>query len=138
LEDFLSGCKHLPSGHRRLDNYNFLFNTSSRGLVFSPVVLWAHGGAYVGDDKANVGEYASCLACDGYAVVYMNYELAPKGHYRGSVISEKTCRPTKLCQPTAHSHAEQIFLGDKLEEGVGLCLELCFIFRGKDELARSP
>ena len=46
-----------------------------------PVILWAHGGAYVGGDKAGIKYYATALASQGYAVVSMNYELAPEGKY---------------------------------------------------------
>ncbi|GEK33796.1 alpha/beta hydrolase [Kurthia sibirica] len=46
-----------------------------------PVVLWVHGGAYVGGDKKDVTEYAVQLAAKGYAVVNMNYELAPGAKY---------------------------------------------------------
>lgn len=52
----------------------------------TPVILWAHGGAYVGGDKSDIRQYASCLAADGYAVVCINYELAPEGTYPGPLI----------------------------------------------------
>ncbi|WP_234447810.1 alpha/beta hydrolase [Viridibacillus soli] len=46
-----------------------------------PVVLWIHGGAFVGGDKKDITEYAVQIASHGYAVVNMNYELAPGGNY---------------------------------------------------------
>ena len=49
----------------------------------SPVILWAHGGAYVGGDKTDVKYYAAALAFQGYAVISMNYDLAPEGKYPG-------------------------------------------------------
>ena len=52
----------------------------------TPVILWVHGGAYVGGDKSGIEKYASCLAADGYAVVCMNYELAPEENYPGPLI----------------------------------------------------
>ena len=47
----------------------------------TPVILWAHGGAYVGGDKTDVEYYATALAAQGYAVVSMNYSLAPEEKY---------------------------------------------------------
>ena len=46
-----------------------------------PVIVWAHGGAYVGGDKKDVHYYATALASEGYVVVSMNYELAPEAKY---------------------------------------------------------
>ena len=47
----------------------------------TPVVLWIHGGAYVGGDKSDIRYYATALASEGYAVVCMNYALAPEHNY---------------------------------------------------------
>lgn len=46
-----------------------------------PTILWVHGGAYVGGDKKDITEYAVQLAAKGYAVINMNYELAPHATY---------------------------------------------------------
>ena len=51
-----------------------------------PVVLWVHGGAYVGGDKRNVGIYATALAAEGFAVVCINYQRAPEAKYPVPVI----------------------------------------------------
>jgi len=46
-----------------------------------PVVLWIHGGGYVGGDKRDVRYYAVSLASEGYAVISMNYARAPEARY---------------------------------------------------------
>ncbi|MBQ0138805.1 MAG: alpha/beta hydrolase [Kurthia sp.] len=46
-----------------------------------PTILWVHGGAYVGGDKKDITEYATQVAAKGYAVINMNYELAPSATY---------------------------------------------------------
>ena len=51
-----------------------------------PVVLWAHGGAFVGGDKSDVEIYATALAHEGFAVVCMNYQLAPEAKYPAAII----------------------------------------------------
>ena len=51
-----------------------------------PVVLWIHGGAFVGGSKDDVEIYATSLASEGIAVVCMNYRRAPKAKYPVPVI----------------------------------------------------
>ena len=46
-----------------------------------PVVLWIHGGAFVGGDKEDIEIYATALAAKGFAVVCMNYRRAPEAKY---------------------------------------------------------
>ena len=46
-----------------------------------PLIVYAHGGYYVGDDKADFGYYCQTLASKGYAVANLNYQLAPEGKY---------------------------------------------------------
>ena len=46
-----------------------------------PIVLWIHGGAFVGGDKSDVQYYAAALAAEGYAVACMNYCRAPEEKY---------------------------------------------------------
>lgn len=46
-----------------------------------PVVVWAHGGAWVGGDKTDIGFYLRLLAVEGYACVGINYGLAPASNY---------------------------------------------------------
>ena len=46
-----------------------------------PVILWVHGGAYVGGDKSDARYYCTALAARGYAVISMNYARAPEARY---------------------------------------------------------
>ena len=50
------------------------------------VVLWVHGGAFVGGDKRDAEIYATALASEGYAVVCINYRRAPEAKYPAPVI----------------------------------------------------
>ena len=50
------------------------------GYDFS-VIIWIHGGAFVGGDKVDAKEYATMLSANGYAVVLANYERAPELKY---------------------------------------------------------
>ena len=46
-----------------------------------PLIVYAHGGYYVGDDKADFMYYCQTLASKGYVVANINYQLAPEGQY---------------------------------------------------------
>lgn len=46
-----------------------------------PLIIWVHGGAFVGGDKQDVLEYAVQIAAEGFAVVSMNYRLAPEATF---------------------------------------------------------
>jgi len=51
-----------------------------------PLVVYAHGGYYVGGDKSSLTEYCRTLASYGYVVANLNYELAPDGQYPTQVL----------------------------------------------------
>jgi len=51
-----------------------------------PIILWIHGGAFVGGDKKDVARFARELAKQGYAVASMNYTLAPEGQYPTPIL----------------------------------------------------
>ncbi|MCS6990512.1 MAG: alpha/beta hydrolase [Chitinophagales bacterium] len=43
----------------------------------APVIVWIHGGAFVGGDKAHARRYAPAFARRGFAVASVNYRLLP-------------------------------------------------------------
>jgi Esterase/lipase len=50
------------------------------------LVIWVHGGGYVGGDKMQIEEFASRLVADtNVAFIAMNYELAPDSKYPNQV-----------------------------------------------------
>ena len=51
-----------------------------------PVIIWVHGGAFVGGDKSDARFYCTTLANDGYAVISMNYARAPEALYPTPVL----------------------------------------------------
>ena len=67
------------------DNYADLYIPVDQGGPF-PVVLWIHGGAFVGGDKKDIKIYAEALAAEGIAVVCMNYRRAPEAKYPVPVV----------------------------------------------------
>lgn len=51
-----------------------------------PVILWIHGGGYVGGSKDSRRDYAMTLAHDGYLVANIDYGLAPQQLYPGPLF----------------------------------------------------
>jgi len=51
-----------------------------------PVIIWVHGGGYIGGDKSDVQIYATALAAQGFAVVSMNYARAPEAKYPTPIL----------------------------------------------------
>lgn len=46
-----------------------------------PVIVWIHGGGFVAGSRRDVANYARILAADGFAVVTVDYPLAPAARY---------------------------------------------------------
>ena len=51
-----------------------------------PLIVYAHGGYYVGGDKSGLTEYCKTLASNGYVVANLNYELAPDALYPTQIL----------------------------------------------------
>lgn len=70
----------LPSGE--LDIY-----TANDATEPQPVLVWVHGGGYVGGDKLCCKPWAHVIAAEcKVAVVSINYCLAPDQHYPGPLL----------------------------------------------------
>lgn len=46
-----------------------------------PVIVWVHGGGWIGGSKEGIANYCKILAGKGYTVVSVGYSLAPQKHY---------------------------------------------------------
>ena len=59
---------------------------AAKGADKLPLIVYAHGGYYVGDDKGDFGYYCQTLASKGYVVANINYMLAPEGRYPTQIL----------------------------------------------------
>lgn len=50
-----------------------------------PVVVWIHGGGFISGQRGDITNYARILAGEGFAVVNMDYTIAPEATYPGPV-----------------------------------------------------
>ena len=69
------------SGDEMLDLYMPQDTDSPR-----PLIIWVHGGAFVGGDKIDAKYFAQALAFNGYAVAVINYSRAPETRYPAPVL----------------------------------------------------
>lgn len=51
-----------------------------------PVIVWIHGGGFIGGSKDSRQDYAMTLADAGYVVANINYALAPEQRYPGPIF----------------------------------------------------
>jgi acetyl esterase/lipase len=51
-----------------------------------PVIVWIHGGGFIGGSKENTRAYAMTLASHAYVVANINYDLAPRQKYPDQII----------------------------------------------------
>lgn len=52
-----------------------------------PIVFWIHGGGYIAGSRTEMANYARILAAGGYAVVAVDYPLAPEHPYPAPVVA---------------------------------------------------
>lgn len=74
-------------------SYNLKYDDGYMDIILSkdskekfPVIFWVHGGAFVGGDKKDITEYGVQVAEKGYAVVNINYGLAPRYKYPNPLL----------------------------------------------------
>ncbi|WP_285014173.1 alpha/beta hydrolase [Lactococcus garvieae] len=69
---------------KKRNSFDIYMPQNSKGPV--PVMIWVHGGAYVGGNKTDVKEFATRIAHDAQvAVICPNYALAPDAQYPSQI-----------------------------------------------------
>lgn len=89
LEDYLTTTSKLEDidyeSVFEFDTLDLYIDNESEGT--HPLLLWIHGGGYVGGDKACAEAWGRIIARKtGLIVASMNYKLAPEQHYPGPII----------------------------------------------------
>ncbi|WP_238943201.1 alpha/beta hydrolase [Planococcus beijingensis] len=77
----IKNLSYSDSANSFLDIYR-----PKNATVSMPVILWIHGGGYVGGSKDSRQDYALALADAGYVVANIDYALAPEALYPGPVL----------------------------------------------------
>lgn len=75
----VTGVRNLSYGERDDELLDIWYPRAHQGSL--PVIVWIHGGAWVSGSKDQVAPYLKILAGRGYAVVGVDYSLAPGSQY---------------------------------------------------------
>lgn len=76
-----------------------------------PVIVWTHGGGWIGGDKSEMRGYLMQLAAQGYAVVAVNYGRSPE-HRFPHALSQVNAALAHIAANAHRFHADmrQVFL----------------------------
>jgi len=85
LEAKVKILENLDYGSASPDGFLDLY-TPSEAEGSLPLILWVHGGAYVGGDKEDNRILSVQLAARGYAVAVINYRRAPEALYPSPLL----------------------------------------------------
>ncbi|CAM5222647.1 hypothetical protein ARD30_09590 [Bosea thiooxidans] len=87
-------ARHVPADIR--EQRDIRYGTAAEALLDiylppgdtqgRPIVVWVHGGGFVGGDRKDVAPYLKILAGRGYPAVALGYTLAPTARYPGPVL----------------------------------------------------
>jgi acetyl esterase/lipase len=113
-------------------------STSNEAL---PTIIWTHGGAWLSGDKDNAAPYFKILAAKGFAVVALDYSLAPVHPYPKG-LHQLNQAHTFIVENAERFHVDTsniIFAGDSA--GSQLSSQLAALITNPayaDELAMKP
>lgn len=88
-------ARHLPAGIREQRDVAYGESPDERLDIYlppqevqpqGPVIVWIHGGGFVGGDRKDVAPYLKILAGKGYPAVAIGYSLAPAARYPTPVL----------------------------------------------------
>ncbi|MGX7051517.1 alpha/beta hydrolase [Leuconostoc palmae] len=78
----------------------------------TPILIWVHGGGYVGGDKSGMKEFATRLVSDTNVVfVSMNYETAPSAIYPIQLKQVNEVVEYLKASQEVHFNTEKIIFG---------------------------
>mgnify|MGYP001185906105 CR=1 FL=1 len=89
-----------------LDAYFHPDSVKAKGTL--PVIVWTHGGGLISGDKSQVSNYCKILASRGYAVIAIDYTLAPEAKYP-TPIQQLNMALAYISSNPARFHADTTF-----------------------------
>lgn len=102
--------KNVPYHESENAYLDFYYPKGASGPL--PVILWIHGGGFIGGSKDSRQDYGMTLANAGYLVANINYALAPAQLYPGPVIQANEA--LKFLKQTALQYGgdmDRVFVG---------------------------
>lgn len=100
-------CQY-PSDYAR-SQYDVYYPKDAKAC---PVLIWVHGGSFIGGDKIGTRAFGPLMANAGYAVFSINYERAPEAKYPSQIKQlDDFIRYLKTKETTFPIDVKQIFIG---------------------------
>ena len=84
FSDQVTVTNNIPYGAAKDEVLDLYLPKEADGVC--PLIIWVHGGAFVGGDKRDVTCFAQALAYNGFAVAAINYTRAPEAKYPTPVL----------------------------------------------------
>jgi acetyl esterase/lipase len=81
----VTAIKDVSYGPRAAQLLDIYFPEDAAGRKL-PTIVWVHGGGFIGGTRSEIAGYMEILAGHGYAVVAIDYSLAPGARYPTPVI----------------------------------------------------
>jgi acetyl esterase/lipase len=101
-----------------------------------PVIVWIHGGGFIGGNKQNTQAYAMTLASHGYMVANINYGLAPRQKYPGQIAQVNQALEYLRAHAMEHGgDINRLFLGSN-SAGSQIASELAALISDREFAAR--
>jgi len=119
----------------RFDNGTLDVYAAKSGVPL-PLIVYAHGGYYVGGDKRDFAYYCQSLAARGYVVANINYQLAPEGRYPTQVLQVNEAIRFLLSRAEAYGiDPARVFIGGD-SAGAHLSAQMGLYYTNPDFRAR--
>lgn len=85
VPDTVTGRQDIAYGSGDRETFDVWFPRGLAPEATLPVIVWVHGGGWIGGSKTDIAPYIQILASKGFTTIGVNYSLAPDQEYPGQV-----------------------------------------------------
>ncbi|WP_396047735.1 alpha/beta hydrolase [Aeromicrobium sp. UC242_57] len=90
MPEGVTGRQNLAYGDDDRETLDVWFPADLAATEALPVIVWVHGGGWIGGSKDDIAPYAQILASRGFTTIGVNYSLAPGERYPRQVQQANT------------------------------------------------
>lgn len=81
VPDTVTGRQDIPYGGEDREKLDVWFPQDLAAGETLPVIVWVHGGGWIGGSKSEIAPYIQILASKGFTTIGVDYSLAPGEQY---------------------------------------------------------
>lgn len=85
VPDTVTGRQDIAYGSDERETLDVWFPKDLAAKEALPVIVWVHGGGWIGGSKADIAPYIQILAGKGFTTIGVNYSLAPGQEFPGQI-----------------------------------------------------